>query len=238
MRLESEVEAFEAEARARYVFGCKVCFGSDPDCPCDARAERIVKWYEACIPSDFWGVKARSVTHNRDVFDNVVDKYAHRLGKALTHGYGLILLGDNGVGKTMFLSYVLTMVIRAGRSAYYTTMPKLDYDIKRSFREPEVERRLRIMLTSDFLAIDEMGKERFKSDKSTHLDFQVERILKQRFDDSQPVLIASNMDSDELGKAYGPTIGSVFSGKYQSVAMAPGDFRRKLRKRMKRDMEY
>lgn len=237
MRTETEVNEFKAEALERYTSGCDKCSGTDKNCICWKRYRRAGMAYEACIPQDFWKVKPSDITHNKAVFDELVLPYTKRLGTALKNGYGLLLLGDNGVGKTLFLSYIGMAIIKAARTVYYTTLPQLDWDIKRGFNDKEIEQRLQWLLTSDFLLIDEMGKERKKRD-SQYSDQQVERILKQRFDDSQPVIIASNMDADQLGKAYGSTVGSMLHGKFQTVHMEPGDHREKLYDQMVKDMGY
>jgi DNA replication protein DnaC len=190
------------------------------------------------VPKDFWNVKATDVTHNTDVFKNIVMKYTKNLNKALKHGYGLVFVGDNGVGKTFFISYVLMTAIRLGKTAYYTTMPQLDYDIKRGWGEKPVEERLRWMLTSDFVAIDEMGKEKFKSDAGGFIFTQIERILKQRCDNSLPTLLSTNMDFNTFVKSYGPTINSLITGKFQTVAMEPGDYRERMAKQMGDEMGY
>lgn len=238
MRTEAEVQEFTASARTRYIFGCKTCSGFDENCECSERFNGAVAAYEACIPQDFWNVEHKDVTHNKDVFNKVVVKYTEQLNRALRRGYGLVFLGDNGVGKTMFTSFVLMEAIRKGRTAYYTTMPRLDYDVKRGWKDAKIETRLHYMLTSDFVAIDEMGKEKFKADPTSYMGVQIERILKSRFDDSMPVILASNMDYMAMTEAYGPTIGSILIGKYQPVAMGTGDFRRKIRKQMVEDMGY
>jgi DNA replication protein DnaC len=93
------------------------------------------------------------------------------------------------------------------------------------------------MLTSDFLAIDELGKERSKSNNN-YMDSQIERIIKGRLDDNQPMLLATNMDLETLEKAYGPTISSILLGKFRVVMMEPGDYRVRLRERMVRNMGY
>lgn len=235
MRTEEEVEEFTEIARPRYTSGCETCRGTDRTCECHMILRRAMAAYEACIPQDFWEVKPGDVIHNTSAFTDLIQPYVEKLAKALRGGYGLLLIGDNGVGKTMLLSYVLVEAIRKARTTYYTTMPQLDWNIKRGFNEKNIATRLQWMLTSDFLVIDELGKERKKRD-SQFSDQQIERILKQRFDDSQPVLIGSNMDIDGLARAYGSTVGSILRGKYQMAQLEPGDFRDKLRQKMTKEM--
>jgi len=237
MRTEADVEEFRITALPRYTSRCKACAGTDKTCDCWKLYRQHCLAYEACIPHDFWKIKANDITGNTVVFKEVVQVYCKRLGRALKGGYGLLLLGDNGVGKTMFLSYVGMEAIRKARTVYYTTLPQLDWDIKKGFNDKAAEERLQWLLTSDFLLIDEMGKER-KKRSNEYGDQQVERILKQRFDDSQPVLIASNLDIEGLTEAYGSTVGSMLRGKFQTAMMESGDFRDHLQGKMLKEMGY
>jgi len=193
--------------------------------------------YEACIPKDFWGVSTEQVQHNTDVFNESILPYTQQLRRARAKGYGLMLLGDNGVGKTMFLCYVLVQAIEQGFTAYYTSMPKFDWQVKRSFDSPEDAERLNYMLTSDFVVIDELAKERTKAGDN-YMRLSLERVLKERFDNSLPTLVAANANMKTLEALYGSTLTSIFVGKYRIITMEPGDFREQLRGRMNKDMGY
>lgn len=223
MRTESDVEQFRVAMEEKHGDG-------------SPRADYQVACFEACVPKSFWGVASKHVTYNRDVFDEVVCQYRRRMKRALRGGYSLLFVGDNGVGKTMFISYLLTQAIKNGLTAYYTTLAQLDIDIKRGFRDRDADNRLRFMLESDFIGIDEVGKESFKAD--SFLATRLEHLLKQRYDDEEPVLLGSNVAHDDLIKMYGSTIESMIDGKYQVVGLEPGDCRRAQKKKMKRDMGY
>lgn len=234
MRSEQEVDDYRLEAQAE-MEQCRVCGGLDPACACIAQRELKVRAFEAGVPRDFWEYTADDVEYNREAFDGVVRPYVRKLGRALKRGYGLMFLGDNGTGKTMFMSYVLMAVCRRNFSAFYTTMTQLAHDVKRGFGDRESQQRLDWYLTSDFMALDEMGKERFKQG-DTFMRTEIERILKARYDDARPTLIATNMDLEELEKMYGATFTSMIVGKYEQVIMEPGDYREQMRKRMKSEM--
>lgn len=238
MRTEDEVEAHR-QAAQRHVMRCKLCnMGGNPDCKCHERYRVEMGAFEACVPRDFWKVQATDITHNLDAFKEHIKIYAASLDKALKRGYGLLCVGPNGVGKSMFISYVLMKAIRAGRNAYYTTLPQLDYDMKLGFTDEAARHRLEWLLSSDFVAIDEVGKEHLKGEGSSFTKVQLERILKARFDDSMPVLLATNMGSDEVDGYYGPSLASIFKGKYRQVMFMAGDQRAKLSKKMEDDMGY
>jgi len=237
MRTEDEVNDFKSRAFHKYIVACKECKGNDFTCQCRRKFDIAVSAYEGCVPQDFWHIKPSDITHNNEIFKQVVQQYVNNMNRALKRGYGLLFLGDNGVGKTYFISYVLMEAIKRGRTVYYTTMPDLDFNIKRGFKQSEIEERLYWMLTSDFLAIDEMGKERAKADNK-YMDAQVERILKRRLDDSNPMLLATNMDFEKMGQAYGATVASMLAGKFQAITMEPGDYREKIHEEMTKEMGY
>lgn len=237
MKTSEKIAQFNAEIYTKYVHGCKICNGNSMDCVCREKYRLISNAYTSCIPMNFWDVLERDITNNVAAFNNILVPYSRNLKKALRNGYGLLFVGDNGVGKTHFISWLLMLALSKNRTAYYTRMMELDSNIKRGFKDDEIEKRLRWMLTSDFLAIDELGKERAKS-CNTYTDSQVERIIKQRIDDGMPTLLASNMDIDSLGEAYGPTVESMITGKFRVVIMEPGDFRIVKQKQMFKDMEY
>lgn len=190
--------------------------------------------FEACIPKLFWDVERSDVSHNKGAFDKVVAKYCAKRKKAMRNGYGLLFTGDNGVGKTMFISYILTQMIKRGCSVYYTTLPQLDIDIKRGFNDREMDKRLTQYLGSDFIAVDEIGKEHYKSE--SYLNTRFELLLKTRHDDGDPTLLASNMDYGALCGMYGASIQSMWDGRYIAVAMESGDFRKTLQARAKTDL--
>jgi len=201
------------------------------------RRALLISAFEACVPRDFWGVVDDDITHNREVFDEIVKPYCEKLKKARRHGYGLLFFGDNGAGKSIFMSYILVQAIKRKYTVYYTTMPQLDHDMKRGFNDRDAAKRLDWMLGSDFMVLDELGKERFR-EGDTWSRGQVERVLKQRFDNSLPTLIGTNSDLDSLTEMYGESVASVLAGKYETCMMDPGDFRERIKDKMDKDMGY
>lgn len=207
----------------------------------EERLRFSIEAYEGCVPLEFWNIKKENVKHNTEVFKEIILKYCKKINVAHKRGYSLCLLGNNGVGKTYFISYILTRAIKKGKTVYYTTLPELEHNIKRGFDDREISRYLEMLLTSDFLAIDEMGKEqRSKKAKTvaTFMDTQVERILKKRFDDSAPVLLGTNLSTDDLVGVYGSSVASILRGKYQLAQLDGGDYRTVLARRMNEEMGF
>ncbi len=222
MRTEEEVNLFRASLVERY--------GDD------ARVEFYTNCYEACIPKTFWDVASDSIQYNRQVFEQRVLKYTAKMKKVLRRGYSLLFTGDNGAGKTIFMSFILTQAMRRGRSAYYTTLSQLDSDIKRGFKDTQADRRLQYLLEADFIAIDEIGKEHYKAD--SWLNAQLEQLLKRRYDDGEPVLMATNLSYEAVLVMYGVSIASMLEGRYTKVPLEAGDYRKNSHDRMRADLGF
>jgi DNA replication protein DnaC len=221
MRMPFEVDSFRAEASERDITPGRLAYET--------------AMYEGCVPELYWFVKPTDVQHNKEAFEGVVVPYSKRFSVAFDRGYSLLFTGDNGTGKTLFMSYLLGRAAVRGHRVYYTTLMGLDSDLKRGFGDRAVTSRLREQLDADIVAIDEMGKEQIKRD---FLSTQLEAYLKERYDNGYPTLLASNLEYAELCKLYGPTIESMLEGRYQMVALEGGDFRRKVAAKMKADMRY
>lgn len=190
--------------------------------------------YEGCIPRQFWSVSSEQVRFNKDVFRGPILNYCKKWRRARRHGYGLILTGSNGGGKTFFSCFVLTQMIKRECSVYYTTSMQLDIDLKRGFRDAIWERRLDSMLESDFLVIDELGKEKGKDDG--YFRARLELLLKSRCDNGDPTIIVTNLDDEAIVDMYGDSVQSIFNGKYETVMLKHGDYRRALAVRRQKTM--
>lgn len=225
MRREDEVEEYQD--------GLRYDLASDP-----GKLALAVRLYESCIPSDFSDVKDEDVIHNRHVWEKIILPYCEKAAKARSSGYGLYLEGDNGVGKTMFLCYLLSAVIRMGYTAYYTTALELDLNLKRGITDFSVMDRMNhLLLYSDFLGLDEMSKERCRPEDNW-IRSQIERVLKFRHDYGLPTVVATNANLERIGEIYGGSVRSVLRGKYYRAAFLPGDIRRNVQDRMRADMGF
>jgi DNA replication protein DnaC len=182
--------------------------------------------FESCIPSSFLKTEDKDVKHNRAVWEKIVLKYCGQLPKALEGGASLLFVGDNGTGKTMFACYILMEALKLGYSGYYITALDLDFYFRRGMVEHGLLEQLDRALSSDFLVLDELGAEVFKTNQDSFTRVQVDRILKRRYDNSLPTILASNANVKQLSATYGMSIRSLLTGgKYLSVVFEPGDYR-------------
>jgi DNA replication protein DnaC len=203
----------------------------EPDAP---KRAFLVECFASGVPRSFWNVTSADITHNKQVFQTIIRNYTKKRRKVLAKGWGLLLMGDNGAGKTIFASYIATQFLRRGTSIYYTTMVGLNEDFKRGFEDRPFAARLETALEAEFLILDEMGKE-LRSDG--HLGVRLEQVLKQRYDDARPTVLATNLSWEELIKRYGSSIESMLEGRYVKVPLDAGDYRKVAKHRMRKDLD-
>jgi hypothetical protein len=246
MKTPLEIRSFEASESTRLAstcahdgeFSARRVGARNAACQCGFDWELRTRAFDACIPKKFWYSGRNDVYHNTDIFDEVITPYAspEKLRIALEHGVGLFLVGANGVGKTMFGSWILMEIIRRrlAMDVYYTTTFALDRDTKRGFDpDKELGKRLTAKLESLMLRplvmIDEFGKTQWRSGDSFQRAI-IEDWIRAREQLSLPTIIASNSSLETLRKApedggYGETIGSLMDGHYRDVIMEAGDVR-------------
>jgi DNA replication protein DnaC len=217
---------------------CKECNGLDKNCSCYERFKFKVEAYKACIPKAFWNIPQHCIPNgDKKSSRYAIHLYVDNLSKVFSKGYSLFLWGSNGSGKSTCGCYVLKHAIESRRTVYYTTTTDLDKNLKAGFNNREVFNRLQFMLTSDLIFFDEIGKENFNL-KRTWFTSEIERILKHRYDNNKPTLIATNLGQKSFEDLYGPTIKSMISGKYKTVLFPACDFRKNENLDMEKEMGY
>lgn len=233
MRTREQVKNYYERQIQYHLRNCQ-----DENCNCFKTAILKKRIYESCIPDSFCDIQPSDIKHNIEMFNRVIQKYVKNLKKAKENSYGLILSGNNGVGKTYFISYILKEVIKQGWHAYYTTLPNLDYNLKRSMGDRGLQDRLHKMLQSDFLAIDELGKEYRTGKEESWIVNRFSEIINERNYGGRPTLLASNLTIEKISELYGKSLKSKLKEKFIVVQINGSDYRNVKYEDMKKDMGY
>lgn len=218
MRTVEEVEAFVR--------------GLDRDTLSNAERGFRKRAFDACLPRDFWSLTADDVTHNVASFNEWIVPYCEQIKMARKEGYGIAFFGPNGTGKTTFSSYVMQQALRARYEGFCTTSLRLEHTYRGARGERQTWARLDSLVMSDFLMLDELGKEAMMPSGESWGRAHIERILKDRADEKLPTIVVSNMSREDLERLYGRSVDSLLGGKFLIVTLMPGDFRPEVNKRM------
>lgn len=132
---------------------------------------------------------------NRKVFNNL-KKYSERLVNEIEKN-GLILIGNNGVGKTHLACSIANKLIENGTPVIYGTLINLlaelrnSYDIDKNISEMEI---FKLYENVDLLIIDDLGKEK-PSEWGLEKLFT---IINSRYENNLPVIITTNYNQKSL----------------------------------------
>lgn len=132
---------------------------------------------------------------NKQVFDNLKN-YSEKLIKCIEKK-GLILAGNNGVGKTHLACSIANKLIENGIPVIYGTLINLlaelrnSYDTENNISEMEI---IKLYENVDLLIIDDLGKEK-PSEWGLEKLFT---IINSRYENNLPVIITTNYNQNSL----------------------------------------
>jgi len=134
-------------------------------------------------------------TSNKKVFNNLKN-YSEKLVKGIEKK-GLILVGNNGVGKTHLACSIANKLIENGTPIIYGTLINLlaelrnSYDTDNNISEMEI---IKLYENVDLLIIDDLGKEK-PSEWGLEKLFT---IVNSRYENNLPVIITTNYNQNFL----------------------------------------
>lgn len=134
-------------------------------------------------------------TSNKKVFNNLKN-YSEKLVKDIEKK-GLILVGNNGVGKTHLACSIANKLIGNGTPIIYGTLINLlaelrnSYDTDNNISEMEI---IKLYENVDLLIIDDLGKEK-PSEWGLEKLFT---IINSRYENNLPVIITTNYNQNAL----------------------------------------
>jgi DNA replication protein DnaC len=134
-------------------------------------------------------------SNNKKVYQSLKE-YSEKLANSVERK-GLILVGNNGVGKTHLACSIANELIKNGIPIIYGTLINLlaelknTYDVDNNISEMEI---IKLYEKVDLLIIDDLGKEK-PSEWGLEKLFT---IINTRYENNLPVIITTNYDQNSL----------------------------------------
>lgn len=240
-------ERLHDELWRRLVEPCGICKGTghlvrdarDPesetigfdDCECKKDVVFRCRMMDANVPREFWDVEriVMKLEQNQAQAQKVIE-YCHDLDAAKRNGQGFLLYGQNGVGKTSCACYVLAQASRQDFTIGYITAPEFIRAVPQAWRDADYAEYLRRLIGSDFLVLDECGKE-YRASGSEFTTAELDLMLRRRRGALLPTIVSTNLKVKEFRETYGESLFSAMFDRVQMIKFDSGDFRFQLRKR-------
>jgi len=119
----------------------------------------------------------------------------------------LLILGDNGVGKSHLAQALGLIAIENGYKILYTTCSALITDLNNGVYEKNLAKHIRRYTSPDLLIIDEMGHDRLELQltKEAHLLF---KVVDERYLHKRPLIFTTNVEENAWAEYLGDPIST------------------------------
>ena len=119
----------------------------------------------------------------------------------------ILLIGDNGTGKSHLAKSLALIACQGGYRTYYTTCSELINDLNAGVYEKTLDKRMRKYINPELLLIDEMGHDRLELQviKEAHLLF---KIIDERYKQSKSLIFTTNIEEPDWPEFLGDPIST------------------------------
>ena len=113
-------------------------------------------------------------------------------------GANIVLVGPNGVGKTMVAKNLAHAVIRAGKTARFTTASTMLTELAAQDGTAALHRTFRRYTSPAVLVVDELG---YVAYGNRHADVLFE-VVNRRYESGRPVVVTTNRSFTDWGDLF------------------------------------
>lgn len=154
-------------------------------------------------------------------YRKVLEIFVDGLVEHLRSGFGMLLIGDYGTGKTSAGVIILKETVAHGGTALMIRVSDMvsrvigheDFDVDETFEER--------LESVDALLIDDLGME----SASEWTRGFVEKVVRSRSDRKKSLFVTSNVNPEGLSRLYGPGLIEVMKGCMMPVVVAGKNWR-------------
>lgn len=210
---------------------------ADYDCPCTDQY-LLYRWFAHCgIYPAYMKMGWADIADTGHEGVKAVVEYVSNHQAYRAQGFGLVLSGGRGTGKTLLLQLLGKALIAEGVDCYSVTFSDMIDAFAEGWRNRDTSKwfakRIR---NAGVLLIDDLGRERNKGPESVG-DNMLETITRYRTASLMPTLLTTNLTEHQVHTGYGGHTMSLLSESAIFVTVPGGDFREQKKQRAKAERD-
>lgn len=193
-------------ARPRAVRCACSCMGKEKEREKErARQEEIARRRRVCfhnaISMESWTFE--NDTGKKPELSKAAAHYAEQFKQHYKSGSGLLFWGPVGTGKSYISACIANAVLKKGYTARMTNFEEVARDMQSTW---EKQAYIDNLLDFDLLVLDDLGAER----QSEFMQGLVFSLIDARYRSGRPMIITTNLTSDELTKTAGVKYSRIY----------------------------
>lgn len=206
--------------------GCPTCKGPDSTNNCgDCRKQ--LQLYKHYLLAGI-GITYQQLGWEDFVGDpsalSLAKEYLSKHDRYVNGGYGFLLHGKYGTGKTLVSILVAKELVKLGYKVYFATFSQMVEEFTRSWGDNSEKIKFeKNVVKSDIFFLDDIGKELKTRNNLPETTFDY--VLRQRVLDARPTFITTNMTVPEIMNGYGSAIFSLLTEKMLEHEVLGEDYR-------------
>lgn len=205
-------------------------------CNCEDQYVLHRRFLHAGIHENFQRLGWADFEHIPDEAIEMATEYLDHADAFVSAGFGLVIWGDKGNGKTLLSNLILKELVALGFDCYANTFSSMIDTFADGWRDKDdrkwFSRRVR---NADVLLIDDLFRERNKGVGSVG-ENALEETLRHRVSRSKPTIITMNPDPAEIEKGYGSHTVSLLAERARVYAFHGPDRRAEMNERFRREI--
>lgn len=167
-----------------------------------------------------------------------VEEYRDNAAAYVRAGYGLILHGTQGTGKTLLAVLLLKGLLAQGYSGHFTTFSDMINVFTQTWRSDDerawFDKRIRNVT---FLVVDDPGKEHGGARGSGLAGATFDAVLRHRVASGLPTIVTTNYGPDKVKEGYGDGILDLLAERARGITFEAKSFRLEQRERVEQEIK-
>ena len=180
------------------------------------------------LPKRFWCSEYNRISEGAHRV--AATRYIEQVDIAMERGYGMILWGDNSVGKTAIAAVLMKEVRRRGYIALFTTASQFISSVIQRVEYDDAHTVQQRCHSVDLLVIDDLGKESSVSaSKKDVMESMIENLIRFRSSNLKSTIITSNIDPSVIRGRYSDSMWKIMK-ESNAIIKVVGPSQREIEK--------